>query len=54
VFPVCYYKKAEAEVKTGDKVMPVYVDYEGVIHCYTMEGGKLSAGTESVKPLPPV
>ncbi|XP_053397741.1 RING finger protein 17-like isoform X2 [Mercenaria mercenaria] len=38
VFPVCYYKKAEAEVKTGDKVMPVYVDYDAVIHCYTMEG----------------
>lgn len=39
VFPVCYYKKAEAEVKTGDKVMPVYIDYDAVIHCYTMEGG---------------
>ncbi|XP_052239126.1 RING finger protein 17-like isoform X2 [Dreissena polymorpha] len=38
VFPVLYYKKAEAEVKSGDKVMPVYVDYDAVVHCYTMEG----------------
>lgn len=38
-YPVLYYKKAEAEVKTGDSVMPVYVDYDAVIHCYTMTGG---------------
>ncbi|KAL4233198.1 Ring finger protein [Mactra antiquata] len=38
VYPVLYYKKAEAEVKSGDKVMPVYVDYDAVVHCYTMEG----------------
>ncbi|WAR08965.1 RNF17-like protein [Mya arenaria] len=41
VFPVLYFKKAEAEVKTGDKVMPVYVDFDAVIHCYTMEGDDL-------------
>ena len=41
VYPVLYYKKVEAMVKTGDRVMPVYVDYNAVIHCYTMEGGTL-------------
>ena len=41
VCPVLHYSKIDCKLGTGDLILPVYVDYNAVVHFYTMGGGML-------------
>ena len=41
VCPILHYSKVDCKLGTGDLILPVYVDYNAVIHFYTMGGGRL-------------
>ena len=41
-YPVLHFKPAEGNVKSGDQILAVYVDYNAVIYFYTMGGGMLT------------